>query len=81
MVKANAKGISLFTEADLSRTRFEGWAWKIPHGTPMPTGLGLVNDHGGHFMACPVTDMPVDKYKTLLSELALACKRVRKVPV
>jgi hypothetical protein len=47
----------------------------------MPTGLGLVNDHGGHFMVCPVTDMPVDKYKTLLSELALACERVRKVTI
>ena len=80
-VKANRKGISLFTEADLLRTRFAGWVWKIPQGTGMPSGLGLVNDHGGHFMVCPVTDIPLDEYKTLLSKLALACKRVRKVTI
>lgn len=35
MIKANEKGISLFTESDLTKTRFEGWAWKKPHGTAM----------------------------------------------
>ncbi len=43
-VTAYKKGISLFTEADLLRTRFAGWVWKIPQGTGMPSGLGLVND-------------------------------------
>lgn len=80
MVRANGKGISVFTEADLSRARFEGWVWKIPHGTQMPLGLGLINDHGGHFMICPISDMPLDEYKALLSKLALLCERVRKMP-
>ena len=54
MVRANGKGISLFTEVEIQRTRFEGWAWRIPSGTPMPSGLGLFNGHPGHFMICPI---------------------------
>ena len=81
MVRANGKGISLFTEDEIRRTRFEGWAWKIPHGTAMPPGLGLNNDHPGHYLICPLNDMPVAEYKALLSKLALACERVMKVPV
>lgn len=81
MVRANGKGISLFTEEEIQQTRFEGWAWKIPHGTPMPNGLGLFNDHPGHFMLCPISSMPVDEYKALLSKIALTCERVMKVPV
>ena len=81
MVRANGKGISLFTEEAIKQTRFEGWAWKIPRGTPLPSGLGLFNDHPGHFMICPVNNMLVDEYKALLSKIALACERVMKVPV
>ena len=81
MVRANGKGISLFTEEEIQQTRFEGWAWRIPRGTPIPSDLWLFNDHPGHFMICPISDMSVDEYKALLSRIALACERVMKVPV
>lgn len=81
MVRANGKGVSLFTEEEIRKTRFEGWAWKVPHGTQMPSGLGLHDDHKGHYMICPVSDVSVDEYKALLNKIALACERVMKVPL
>jgi hypothetical protein len=78
MVRANGKGISLFTEAGIARLK-GGWLWKIPHGTPMPSGVALFNNHGTHYVICPIADMTLDGYKALLSNLALRCERVRKV--
>ena len=69
MMQANGKGISLFTEEELAKRRFAGWVWKIPVGTVLPDGLGLHNDHDGHFMLCPTTNMLLDRYKLLLTKL------------
>jgi len=80
-VRANGKGISLFTDEEIQRTRFEGWAWKIPRETSMPAKLGLNNDHPGHFMICPLTDMSVREYKNLLASLAAVCEKTMKVPL
>ena len=75
-IRANGKGISLLTEQDAARK--PGWLWRIPKNTPMVPGLALNPDRPGHFSLCPVTDMTLDKYRALLSELALHCQRVRK---
>jgi hypothetical protein len=81
MVRANGKGIWLFTDEEIQRTRFEGWAWKIQRGTPMPAKPGLNNDHPGHFMICPLTEMSVREYKNLLASLAAVCEKTMKVPL
>ncbi len=84
MVRANRKGVSLLDEERLKRTRATGWVWKIPSATSMPAGLAVTPDPDpdprtrGHFLLCPVVDMPVDKYRAALSELALICERIRK---
>ena len=81
VIRANGRGIALFTEEEIRRTRFNGWVWKIPHGTPMPSGLGLYSDHANHYMICPIKDMPVNEYKELLSAIASKCERVMKIVV
>ena len=48
-------------------------------GTSMPAKLGLNNDHPGHFMICPLTDMSVREYKNLLASLAAVCEKTMKV--
>ncbi len=83
MVRANGRGISLGTEQYLSALNVTGWLWKIPAKTALPLGLVIVPDpdprKGGHFLLCPNSDMTMDKYKGLLSELALHCERIRKI--
>lgn len=81
VIRANGKGISLFTEEEIRRTRFSGWVWKIPRGTPMPTGLGLYNDHENHYMICPIKDVTVGEYKARLGKIASTCERVMKIDV
>ena len=75
-VRANGKGISLLTEEEAARR--PGWLWKISKNTVMPPGLALHHDRPGHFSICPTTNMAVDRYKALLSELAVHCQKVRK---
>jgi hypothetical protein len=75
-VRANGKGISLLTELEAARK--PGWLWRIPKSTALPPGLALNPDRPGHFALCPVSDMTVDRYRALLSELARHCLRVRK---
>ena len=41
MVRADGRGISLFTENELAKRRFTGWLWKLPHGTELPSGAGF----------------------------------------
>ena len=79
LIRANGKSVSLFTEDEIRRTRFNGWIWKIPQGTPTPSGLGLYSDHKNHYMLCPVRDMTVNEYKALLGTLASTCERVMKI--
>ena len=82
MVRANGIGISLYNEARLSTEHPTGWIWKIPQSTPMPFGLALKPDpkpgKKGHFFLCPTIDMSLDKYRSLLSDLALRSEKVRK---
>jgi len=48
----------------------------------MPQGLAINPDPDpakrGHFLLCPVSDMTMDRYRALLSELALRCERTQK---
>ncbi len=76
VVIANGKGISVFDKDGIARTDMSGWVWTFAPSTPFPTGLKLVNDKPGHFCIAPTSDMPLDKYKGLLEELALKATRV-----
>jgi hypothetical protein len=83
MVYANGKGVSLFNLQELQRREsgLSGWVWKIPQGTPPPSGIALRPDPAspGHFFLCPVSVMTMDRYRALLSELVLHCERTRKI--
>ena len=82
MVRSNGFGISLYNQARLEKESPTGWIWKILKSTPMPVGLALQPDlkpgKQGHYFLCPATDMSLDKYRGLLTDLALRCERVRK---
>jgi hypothetical protein len=75
-VRANGKCISLLTELEAALK--PGRLWLIAKNTPMPSGLALNPDRPDHFALCPVSDMTVDRFRALLSELAVRCERVRK---
>lgn len=83
MVIANGRGISVVNEKRLKESEQHGWVWKIPANTPMPQGLGLNPDPDlrktGHFFVCPLADMTLTKYLSLLTELALHCEKVGKI--
>jgi hypothetical protein len=83
MVRATGEGISVSTEDYLKQVKLRGWLWKIPATTPMPSGLALNPDRDprkeGHFLLCPVSDMTMDRYRALLSELALRCERTQTI--
>ena len=81
VVIANGKGISLATEERISKSPVSGWVWKISKGTQMPQGLRLINDRPGHYSICPISNMPLDEFKGLLSKLALKCQKVFKKQV
>ena len=81
MVISNGKGVSLSTKERIDKTPMFGWVWKIARGTPMPHGLKLINDLEGHYSICPNMNMPLDKFKGLLSKLAIKCQRVFKKQV
>lgn len=55
-----------------------GWVWRFPPNTRCPVGLRLVKDKPHHYCIAPATNMPVDKYKGLLEEMALFASRVYK---
>ena len=82
MVRANGKGMSVGTLAYLKLLRISGWLWKIPATTLLPQGLLFHPDPNpaklGHFFLCPNSDMTMDKYRALLSQLALHCERTQK---
>jgi hypothetical protein len=83
MVRATGVGVSLGTIDYLQKLQFSGWLWKIPPTAVFPQGLFLQPDLSpnkqGHFFLCPVSDMPMDKYRGLLAELALHCERSQKI--
>jgi len=55
-----------------------GWVWHISKNIPLPKGLKLVKDKRHHYCVAPTKNMPVDKYKGLLEEMALRAKRIYK---
>jgi hypothetical protein len=83
MVRANGKGISVGTKEYLEKLHLSGWLWKIPTTTTLPAHLLLNPDLNpakqGHFFLCPDSDMTMDRYRALLSELALRCERTQKL--
>jgi hypothetical protein len=78
VVIANGKGISVFDLEGITQAPFEGWVWKLAATTPLPAGLKLVQDKPHHYCIAPIANMPIDKYKGLLEELALRAERVLK---
>ena len=78
VVIANGKGISVFDYEGIAQAPVEGWVWKVAATTPLPAGLRLVHDKPHHYCVAPIANMPVDKYKRLLEELALRAVRVLK---
>lgn len=78
VVIANGKGISVFDKEGILASPMAGWVWRFSPNTPLPFGLKLVNDKPHHFCIAPAQNMPVDKYKGLLEELALKATRVFK---
>jgi len=81
VVISNGKGMSLFTKNRIESSDMSGWVWKISKGTPVPTGLKLINDRAGHYSICPMSNMPLDEFIGLLSKLALKCQKVFKKEV
>lgn len=81
VVIANGKGISLATQERISKSPISGWVWKISKGTQMPIGLRLINDREGHYSVCPISNMPLDEFRGLLSKLAFKCQKVFKKQV
>ena len=76
VVIANNKGISVFDRESIMKSPMNGWVWQFLPNTSFPLGLKLVNDKPGHYCIAPTTNMPIDKYKGLLEELALKATRV-----
>lgn len=52
--------------------------WRLKQNTIIPVGLKLVKDKKHHYSIAPVQNMPLDKYKGLLEEMALLAERVFK---
>lgn len=78
VVIANGKGISVYDRSGIDQSPMSGWVWKFPPNTRVPVGLKLVGDKPHHFCIAPAQNMPVDKYKGLLEEMALKASRVFK---
>lgn len=78
VIIANGKGISVFDKDGINESPMTGWIWCISQNAPLPIGLKLVQDKPHHYSIAPIHNMPVDKYKGLLEEMALHAKRVFK---
>ena len=78
VVIANGKGVSVFDKEGINLSPMSGWVWHISKNIRVPTGLKLVNDKTHHYCIAPVRNMPVDKYKGLLEEMAMRAKRIYK---
>ncbi|MCG9620686.1 hypothetical protein L1D56_11910 [Vibrio diabolicus] len=78
VIIANRKGISVFDKTGINQSNMTGWVWRFPPNTRPPQGLKLVNDKPHHYGIAPITNMPLDKYKGLLEEMALKATRVFK---
>lgn len=78
VVVANGKGISVFDKEGIALSPMTGWVWRFSPNTRFPLGLKLVQDKPHHFCIAPAHNMPLDKYKGLLEEMALSAKRIFK---
>lgn len=78
VVVANGKGISVFDKEGISLSPMSGWVWRFSPNTRFPEGLKLVQDKPHHLCIAPTQNMPLDKYKGLLEEMALKAQRVFK---
>ncbi|MBB3061766.1 hypothetical protein [Microbulbifer rhizosphaerae] len=78
VIRANGKGISVFDTDGINESPMTGWVWRFPPNTQPPFGLKLVQDKPHHFCIAPTQNMPIDKYKGLLEEMALKATRVFK---
>lgn len=78
VIRANGKGISVFDKAGINESPMTGWVWRFPPNTQPPVGLKLVQDKPHHYCIAPAQNMPIDKYKGLLEEMALKATRVFK---
>ncbi|WP_338845956.1 hypothetical protein V8J88_19760 [Massilia sp. W12] len=70
------RGISTFDKPDVfARGKWE--YYKIPAGTVLPFGLAIVKDRfnpvlgATHYTIAPAHDMPLEKFKGLLDQLAV----------
>ncbi|GAA5217369.1 hypothetical protein ACFSJ3_18015 [Corallincola platygyrae] len=75
MVKDSPRGISTFDKPGIPQG--PNWEhYRIPSGTPLPRGLAIVKDQYNprvgayHYTIAPAYDMPLAKFKVLLSQLA-----------
>ena len=78
VILANGKGISIFDRQGIDESPMSGWVWRFPPNTKPPYGLKLVQDKPHHYCIAPIKNMPIDKYKGLLEEMALKANRVFK---
>ena len=78
VIVANGKGISIYDRQGMNESPMTGWVWRFPPNTQPPVGLKLVQDKAHHFCVAPTQNMPIDKYKGLLEEMALKAARVFK---
>lgn len=80
LVKDRPRGLSTFDKPGLPKGR--DWEYyKIPKGTKLPVGLVVVRDEfnedyrATHYTLAPATDMPLDHFKALLTQLAMSLRR------
>ncbi|MBL4607250.1 MAG: hypothetical protein JKY01_05405, partial [Pseudomonadales bacterium] len=78
VIVANGKGISVFDREGINEAPMTGWVWRFPPNTIPPIGLKMVQDKPHHFCISPTQNMPIDKFKGLLEEMALKAARVFK---
>ncbi|MDN3637661.1 hypothetical protein QWY82_02460 [Simiduia curdlanivorans] len=76
VIIANGKGISVFDKEGINESPMTGWVWRFPPNTKPPIGLKMVHDKPHHYCISPTQNMPVDKFKGLLEEMALKATRV-----
>ncbi len=80
MVKANNRGVSVYTLEGLKAEQLTGFAWKFKKNTPVVKDLKLVSDDKpGHYVLAPAREMPLDTYKGLLEEMGVKCDKYLKV--
>ncbi len=80
MIVANGKGISLYNKRGLELAPLSGWVWEIKPHTQFPLGLKLIKDDSpeGHYTLCPVRNMPVSEFVSLLEKVVVHCKKAFK---